>query len=348
MSVDKNFCMNSYLALRYIVDPEMDFYTGMRHLVPTPIPASEKIPVSTAQDIHIALERQITALKNRKLGVLLSGGIDSAVIASYLSGCDAYTFRYPNNFQMEEWKRAEIYSKRYGLRLHYVDINWDTVIRSIDTVMRSKGAPVHSIEPQIYTAAIQAKADGVETVLIGDDSDYIFGGMDQILSKDWLYDEFINWFLYLDTREVLKSPISMAPFFEPYRKGDKIDFLRVLHGIVLEESHSSYENAFNAAQMDWFDGYARLEMALPLDLYRIRHGEPKYLIRELFSMRYPDLPIPHKIPMPRPVDFYFQNWQGPSRPEFRRDMLLERYSGNQKWLLWCLEHFLNTMEPLQL
>ena len=50
--------------------------------------------------------------------------------------------------------------------------------------MKAKVAPVHSIEPQILQAALQAKADGIEMMFIGESSELIFGGMDGLLSKD--------------------------------------------------------------------------------------------------------------------------------------------------------------------
>ena len=87
-------------------------------------------------------------------------------------------------------------------------------------------------------------------------------------------------------------------------------------------------------------------MADKLDLNRIRNGESKYLIRELFSLRYPDVPIPEKLPMPRPVDTYFADWKGPVRKEFRNDIQVDQYNGNQKWLIWCLEEFLNLVDEL--
>ena len=61
-------------------------------------------------------------------------------------------------------------------------------------------------------------------------------------------------------------------------------------------------------------------------------------------MRYPDIPVPEKLPMPRPVDMYFKDWEGPKRPEFKPDLDMTKYTGNQKWLLWCLEQFLNMVD----
>ena len=85
-------------------------------------------------------------------------------------------------------------------------------------------------------------------------------------------------------------------------------------------------------------------MGNPLDLNRVRNGESKYLIRELFSKCYPEIPVPEKTPMPRPVDEYFKNWKGPRRVEFRDDIDMSKLSGNQKWQLYCLEQFLNMIE----
>ena len=96
--------------------------------------------------------------------------------------------------------------------------------------------------------------------------------------------------------------------------------------------------------MPYYDPYAKLKMAVPLDLYRIRHGESKYLIRELMKKKYPEIPVPNKVPMPRPVDEYFKHWKGPTRSEFRKDLDMNEFTGNQKWQMYCLEKFLEMNE----
>lgn len=342
MGADKNYCMSSFLAFRYIVDGEKNFAQDLHHKHFVQIDDSEKIPVSTAWEIDCALVEHFHRLSGEKLGILLSGGMDSAILASYMPGADAYTFRFlGGEYQKAELNRAEYYANYYGLKLHYVDIDWQTVLNAVDPVMKTKQAPVHSIEPQIYAGAMQAKHDGVTKMIIGDASDYVFGGMDQLLSQDWKYEEFYQRFIYIDPERVLREPVDMKPVFEPFRVGEHIDFMGMMDSITVDESYSSYENALLAAGMPYVDPYEPLKMAEPLDLNRIRSGESKYLIRELFRMKYPDYPVPEKVPMPRPVDLYFKDWQGPTRPEFREDLDMSGFSGNQKWLLWCLERFLN-------
>lgn len=345
--IDKKYCMSSYMAFRYIENDEKEFYEGMKHNNITPIADDQRILVKTVDDIDREIGKQMEQFKDKKKGILLSGSMDSAIVASYLSGSDAYTFRFlGGEFQKEELARAEYYAKFYGLTLHYVDITWDTVISHLDACMKAKCAPVHSIEPQILQAALQAKADGVEMMFVGESSDLIFGGMDGLLAKDWTFEEFMNRYIFTKPEDVLVEPESMQYLFERYRKGDMIDFLTFMDDVFSIESSSSYLNAFAVAGMPYYDPYAKLKMADELDLYRVRHGEPKYLIRELMAKKYPEIPVANKVPMPRPVDEYFKTWEGPTRPEFRKDIDMSKFTGNQKWQMYCLEKFLEMNEEI--
>ena len=345
--IDKDFCMSSFLALRYVEKRGVDFCEQYRYKSPKLPPDDKRIPVKSAKEIDRAITAQLDLLKQKyhRIGILLSGGMDSAILASYLPGCDAYTFRFMNgSFQSEELHRAEKFAAYYGLNLHYVDITWESVNDILIPIMKEKGGPVHSIEPQICQGALQAKSDGIDLMIIGDASDYVFGGMDQLLSKDWTFDEFMKRCIYTEPEEALVNPVSVQYLFERYRQGNDIDFMKFYDIVITEESYGSYANAFETADLPYYDPYELLKMAEPLDLRRIRSGESKYLIRELFSMRYPDIPVPEKLPMPRPVDEYFKNWAGPKRPEFKPDLDIKKYTGNQKWLLWCLEQFLDMID----
>lgn len=344
--IDKEYCMSSYLAFRYIEDDNKDFYPGMHHHNMKLLSEKERILVRTSDDIDREIVRQIEQFNKKKKGILLSGGMDSGIIASYLTGSDAYTFRFLNGeFQKEELERAQYYANYYGLNLHFVDIDWNVVESSLDIIMEKKAAPVHSIEPQIYQAALKAKKDGIELMFVGESSDLIFGGMDGLLSRDWTLDEFIERYTFTKPDDVLAEPKSMRYVFERYRINENhIDFLKFLGDVFSVESSSSYMNAFKTAKLPYYDPYAKLKMADKLDLYRIRNGEPKYLIRELMAKKYPDIPIPNKLPMPRPVDIYFRDWDGPKRSEFKKNINMSKFSGNQKWQMYCLERFLNLKE----
>ena len=284
--VDKKFCMSSYLAFRYIERDDVDFFQGMYHRNIPITNDDDKCLVMNSKDIDEAIEQVFEGIRGKKLGLLLSGGMDSACLASYMRGMDAYTFRFLNGeFQKEELARAEYYAKQYDMNLHYVDITWEGIKECIDPVLKAKGAPVHSIEPQLFKAAIQAKSDGIEQLVVGESADLIFGGMDQLLSQDWDFTSFMNRYIFTQPQSVLKEPADVTYLFERYRQGNKINFMKFMDDVFSIESSSSYWNAFSAANITYTDPYAKLKMAQPLDLDRVRNGESKYLIRELFKMK---------------------------------------------------------------
>lgn len=344
--VDKDFCLSSFLAFRYIYKDDVNFYENMHH--ENYILPKEYILVENCDDIDREIKKQIDGLYKRysKIGILLSGGMDSAIIASYLKpGSHAYTFTNEDtDIYNSDIKRAKIYCKKNNFIHHFVNINYSDYKKITPILMKYKCAPVHSIEPQIYKAAQEAKKDGVEVMLIGDAADYVFGGMDKLLSVDWKYEDFIKRYILLDPKLVLKKPKNINGLFEKYKNKDKIDFVSFLEGPTTIESYGSYYNAFKTANMPYCDPYEIFKMKEKLDLKRIRNGDSKYLIRELYSKKYPDIEIPEKIPMPRPVDIIFKKWEGPTREEFRDDIKMDELTGNQKWQLWCAEEFLNMNE----
>ena len=341
----KDFCLSSYMAFRYIWKDGMDFYTGFNHRNYQPISAENQIPVKTSEDIDREIQKQMDALYRQydNIGILLSGGMDSANLAAYLKhGSHAYTFFSDTGVFNDDVERAKKYCQKFGLQHHLIEITFDDYKKYAPIVMAAKWAPVHSIEAQIYKAAICAKKDGVQMILVGESADLIFGGMDKLITPEWTFDAFVERYMFLNPALVLRNPVSQMELFEKYRIGkDGIDVMRFMDEVFAIESSGSYLNAFGVAELPYCDPYARLVMAEPLDMKRVRNGEPKYLVRGLYAMKYPELPIPFKIPMPRPVDAIFKNWEGPERAEFRDDIPMEKLTGNQKWQLWCAEQFLN-------
>ena len=342
--INKDFCLSSYIAFRYIWKDGMDFCERFQHKNFLPVGKDEQIPVATSEDIDREIQKQFDLLysKYANIGILLSGGMDSANLASYLHpGSHAYTFNSVSGVFDADINRAKKYCEKWGLHHHLIDITMEDYETYTPIVMKHKFAPVHSIEPQIYKAALQAKQDGVELMIVGESADLIFGGMDKLISPQWTFDGFVKRYTFLSPELVLTNPISQMELYERYRTGaDSIDYMKFMDEVFAVESSGSYLNAFGTAWLPYYDPYAKLVMSEPLDMERVRNGEPKYLVRGLYAMKYPELEIPFKIPMPRPVDQVFKEWTGPSRPEFRRDIPMEQLTGNQKWQLWCAEKFL--------
>ena len=345
--IDKKFCLSSYMAFRYIWKDGVDFAEGFQHKNILPVDDKERIPVKTSEDIDREIQKQFDELyaKYDNIGILLSGGMDSANLAAYLKpGSHAYTFNSASGEFDADVERAKKYCQKLQLHHHLIDITMEDYQKYTPIVMRYKFAPVHSIEPQIYKAAEIAKQDGVQLMIVGESADLIFGGMDKLISPEWTFDGFVKRYTFLEPTLVLKNPVPQDELYEKYRiDAEHIDFMKFMDEVFAIESSSSYLNAFGAAWMPYYDPYAKLVMADSLDMTRVRNGEPKYLVRGLYAIKYPDLEIPFKIPMPRPVDAVFRNWEGPKRPEFRTDIPMDTLTGNQKWQLWCAEQFLNLL-----
>lgn len=341
--VDKDFCMSSFLMYRYLFDETKDF--GLPH---KNIDINfARTPIANGDELINFLRVQVkAATRDGKAALALSGGIDSAILAKFMpEGSSAYTFRclVPGKKVEDESERAARYAEICKLNHKVVDIYWEDVEAVVDKLMLRKGAPIHSIETQIYIAAQKVRADGFDKFIFGETADIIYGGHDGLLSKDWLFGEFVNRYSYILPYKVLKNPQMPLEPYQEFEIDGHIDPYDFINKHYRQESPDSYTNACAAAGVEFVAPYFMSRMANRIDYKKIRGGEPKYIVREAFRKLYPDEDIPKKIPMPRPVNEWFENWQGPTRAEFLPHCH-EILNGNQRWMVWALERFLNLLD----
>ncbi len=344
--VDKELCMSRFLAFRYIEDEDLNFFDGLKHSVWKRPSSGNTHVVGSADEIDQAIRQETESFfVPGKTALFLSGGIDSAILASYLPrGTKAYTFHCVAEGAINETEQAARYAAEYGLDHEVIDMRWEDFEELTPELLRHDGVPFHSIEVQLLKAARRAKADGFDHLILGESADGVFGGLDGLLSKDWTLEELMERYSFVRPERALKNPVSVRDVYERYLRPDGImDIEEFIHGVFCIESSCSYLHAFDLAGVSALMPYGRMRMSGPLDLARVRRGESKYLLRELFARRYPGMDAPRKIPMPRATTQWFADWRGPTRPEFipgcQKDM-----TGDQKWLVWCLERFLNAYE----
>lgn len=349
MVIDKKYCMSSFLSYRRIVDENKTFSNSIT-------PSFQKLPekrqkIHNSEELLKTLKRKLEHVtQNSRAAIALSGGIDSAILARFMpEGSTAYTFKcvVPGKNVIDETERAKVYADKCRLDHKIVEIYWEDFEKYLPALMLHKGAPIHSIEVQIYKAALQAKSDGFETMIYGESADCIFGGQSSILSKDWLVGDFIERYLYVRPWKALREPaLVLEPITRHVRNGhvDPFEFMSIEY---YPESVRAYLNPSEVAGINVSVPYSECVLDVPIDYSRIRNGENKYLVREVFHKLYPDLEIPPKTPMPRPMNEWFENWEGPTRQEFWPHCT-EDMNGDQKWLVWCLEKFLNLLEEKRL
>ncbi len=344
MLVDRQFCSNAFLMYRYIVDETKSFSADIKPFFFKEVP--RKYHINGVDDIIDAIKSYINEITSQggKIGLALSGGIDSAILAKFVpKGTLTYTFRCVAPGTLDETEIAKKYADICGLEHTIVDVTWQDYLDSSKVLMAHKGAPIHSIEPQIYKAAVLARDQGVTHLLFGENADIIFGGMDGLLKKDWTFDEFVERYSYLNPSKILKDGNHWLEPFEKYRHGEKIDFYGFITEFFYLEANNSYENACTTAGVKYASPFNRMSLDFTLDYDRIRKGDTKYLLRQLFNKLYPDLGQPQKTPMPRAVSQWLEKWNGPTRKEFIPNCI-SGLKADQKWMVFILERFLNQID----
>lgn len=345
MQADKKYCASSFLSFRTIADPEKTFKEG---IVPCLFrDNSEKTPVNNDYDLETALRKQMDAtLSTKKAAIALSGGIDSAILAKMMpSGSTAYTFQciVPGMEVTNEVPQAKQHADNCGLMQKIVEIYWEDFEHYAPILMKHKGAPIHSIEVQIYKAALQAKQDGFDAIIFGESADLNYGGLSGLMSKDWKVGEYIDRYNYVQPYHVLKDFELITEPYLRYEKDGFIDAFEFGRGFFLEEAMGSYTNACSCAGIELIVPYLHTWLACPLDYERIRKGENKYVVRDLFKRLFPDYVAPPKLPMPRATNEWLKDWEGPTRPEFWPHCT-DHMTGDQKWMVWALQKFLDIIE----
>ena len=340
MIVDPIYCMSSYLMYRTIVDPRKCFSLKRQPSFFPGIP--ERKPVYIASDLYRILRNKISQwFVTEKPALMLSGGMDSAILASCMpSGSQTYTLKCLAPGAVDETHAAGSYAKKFSLYNTVIPIKWSDYEKYAVALMKRKGQPIHSIEVQIYKAALQAKKDGFTALIFGETADIIYGGHDKLLARDWTFDEFLERFSFVDPSRVLRYyTIVTEPIIPSLRKDDLVDVYHFLNRFEYPVSLNFYYNACSTAGIKLCVPYAYTYLNQSLDLRRIRNGDSKYIIRELFHILYPDLHIPDKTPLPRAMDVWLKDWRGPEQ-EYFLPQCINDLSGDQRWYVYALDQFL--------
>jgi len=340
MQTDLNFCINSYLMYRTVVDHDRRFFDGSdpwfyhNDCSRVPIHSSEELDRHLRGEIH-------RALQNGPAALMLSSGMDSAILAAYLpQGTQTYTLHCRADSGIDETAAARAYAEKNGLKHTVIDIHWRDYEAYALPLMKQKGYPIHSIEVQVYKAALQAKRDGIRTLIFGETADIIYGGHSQLLSRDWNLEQFTERFSFVDVSKALRHPqLIQDPILPHVQPDGNVDVFGFLNAFEYDVSLGFYNNACRLADIRFFAPYSSSVLGLPLDLQRIRSGEGKYIIRELFQTLYPDMPVPAKTPLPRPMAEWLRDWTGPLHEELIPDHI-PHMTGDQKWYLYALNQFL--------
>ena len=272
-----DFALNSYF-FRFVYGGE-EWKKGINQYKPK-FKNLEKYPVNTSDEIISALSTTFSKLNLNKSALLLSGGIDSAILASYLyKGMNVYSIKFEAENAIDETFAASVYAKKNKLNFKIIKISFKDYLSVIDKLIKNKSSPLHPIEPALYIASLKIKSDGFDRIIAGCNADGKFGGLDKILGKDWRINEFIKRYSFINPREVLKNYIDMKFVFKKFLKNRFIDTTAFLNDIFGHDTYLAFSNSVETAKCQLIAPYAGLKLKKKLDLNRIRNGESKYLLR---------------------------------------------------------------------
>lgn len=343
MKTINSYCVSSFLTFRYVIDKNQEWAEGWKPWWPETI-NRQQINVNNTKDVISVIESELS-LVNERTGILLSGGIDSAILAAFLpKGTKAFTIRFVANGAIDESQMAHNYAKHYQLDHHIIDVNWDDFLKYSPVLINHKKSALHAIEVGLFKAAMMAKSLGINRLIVGNGADSTFGGMDKLLSKDYTLYEFIRRYSFVDLSDILDNPVNLKPIYADFCTNNKFNvqaFLKKIHG---EGIIQTFCNPIFCAGLDIVEPYEAMNYTKTLDLDRIRGGESKYVLRELFSDLYRGFEIPEKIPFARPMDQWLRDWTLPKCRVFKQNATFNSFTGDQKWLLYSLNQLIKIID----
>ena len=188
-----------YLGLRYIPFSDYEWITGISPILPK-IHDTDLISVETVFKIKDVIASTISeALTQENVGILLSGGIDSAILAYFLpKNSKAYVIDFVSETGIKESSQAKKYADHLDLDLKVVNIEWSDYVDYEYKLMCNKKAPLHPVEVALHKAVLTAEKDNITALLVGNGADSTFGGMDLLLAKDWKFHEFVDRYSFID------------------------------------------------------------------------------------------------------------------------------------------------------
>lgn len=128
---------------------------------------------------------RITLRSDRPVGVALSGGLDSSLVALLASkgrkNIEAFTVGYPGEPENDERAGARILAKQLGIPLHECEIHTNDVVDQFSDLLKALDEPVADIAAHGYRRIFQASAERkIPVLLMGQGGDEFSWGYEWV------------------------------------------------------------------------------------------------------------------------------------------------------------------------
>ncbi len=232
------------------------------------------------------------------VAVMMSGGIDSTLIASksksFNAGVKTYTISYP--FSEEEVKNASIAAKYFGVSHEIKEVSDEEALEQLKENIQHFEEPYSSFEVLI-NAAKYAHDKNFKVVLSGNGADELFGGYSHTLKLNrWLlmrHLNFIHPFIFTKDKfsQRIKNYFSQDDMFDFFRQS-QISMVPLEAKTLIQpgiyHSIDSKLSKYHASETKNYSGYFEYDMKYSLSshhVYRDDLSAMKYSV----EFRYPYL-----------------------------------------------------------
>ena len=153
------------------------------------------------EELDFLMEQSVKLrlLSDEKIGVFLSGGLDSSLICSYakkhIDNLEAYSISVKQE-TFDEIDQAKNISKFLNLKINFTNLDKNKFIQEFDKIIKLLDEPIGAptLVPMYFLS--QLTSQNVKSVLSGDGADEIFGGYENF--------NYLKIFKYLNTLKLNK------------------------------------------------------------------------------------------------------------------------------------------------
>ena len=263
----------SYLSFRYVLG-ENTFFENVKDILPGQFLSFNNMGIqkrfywelnnnsentiseeSAIAELDLKLEKAVKShlIGDVKIGIFVSGGLDSSLIAHYVnqtkSNLEGFGASVKEN-GYDELKYINKVSHNENINLNLVDINKNNFINNIDNIIKYRSEPASIPHETGYFLMSKLMSEkNIKVVMSGDGADELFGGYGRLFQSpldfykkkvsNFFYNEidhFLNRYSYFKDNDK-KEYLNLEVFNNQLHDKESLEYL---HKVFDEVKHKNY------------------------------------------------------------------------------------------------------------